>query len=379
MNPRGIPVARILGIEIRISLPWAFLIAVVTILGAEQAAATAPDLAGPAHWLVGGGVAVGFLLTVLAHELAHALVARRAGASVDSIVLGFVGGLAPLSLQAGRARDELLSAAAGPAVSMAVAVVAVPAALAIRTLPGGAFGALAGGLLVIGGLNLVLAAVSLLPGLPLDGGRIVRAVAWGLTGDRDRAGFIAARVGRVSGWAVAGLGLLLSLLDRFTEGLLVLALGWLLAAGSRNLQRHLELEVLLRGVPVEEAMRRDVPWVPPNLTVDTFAGRYEGPEGVPALPVVSDDRVVGVIGLGRLRRLGRRRFGSTRAADVMASPPAAPVLEPGDSLWDAVDLMHRQGLDALAVAEGGRLAGLLTRESIGEVVRRRVAARGGAG
>jgi CBS domain-containing protein len=113
--------------------------------------------------------------------------------------------------------------------------------------------------------------------------------------------------------------------------------------------------------------------------VDTFADRYEGPEGVPAMPVVDDDRVLGIIGRRRLQRLGRRRFGSTRAMDVMAVPPQTPVLAPDDPLWDALDVMNTGGLEGLAVAVEGRLTGMLTRDSVSEAVRLRAAAQAARG
>ena len=138
-----------------------------------------------------------------------------------------------------------------------------------------------------------------------------------------------------------------------TEGLIAIALGWLLNTGARTLERRLALEQLLRGVSVSEAMQRDVPFVGPNLTIDTFANRFEGPDAVAAMPVVDEDQVVGVIGRRRLVRLGRRRFGRTRVDQVMATPPQVPFLAPDDALWEAVELMNAGALDGLAVADGG--------------------------
>ena len=373
----GLPIARLFGIEIRVSLAWSVLIAVVTVIGAQQAAAGAPQLASAAHILVGALVALGFLASVVAHELAHALVGRRRGVEARTIVLGFAGGLAPLSIEAGRPGDEFAIAIAGPFVSLAIALLAIPVAM----LAGGTgtiLTVVAGGVLVIGGLNLVLGLLSLLPGLPLDGGRVVRAIAWSRTQDRDRAGRITARTGRLLGWSTVGIGVALAFMDRVTEGLLVLCLGWLLATGARSLDRRLALEGLLRGMRVEAAMRTDTPQVAPNLTIDTFASSFEGEAAVPAIPVVDDERVLGVIGTKRLQRLGRRRFAATRAADVMSIPPEIPFLAPGDDLWDAVDRMNQLGQEGLAVVdEDGRLVGMVTRDSVGEVIRQRTAADAG--
>ena len=242
----GLPLARLFGIEVRVSFAWAFLLAVVTFIGSQQAAATAPGLGVPLHWLIGVLVALGFLVTVVAHEIAHALVGRRCGVRTTAITLGFIGGLAPLSIEASRPRDEMAIAVVGPLVSLGVALASLPLAM-VAGAGGGAAGGVAGGVLVVGGLNLLIAALSLLPGMPLDGGRAVRAIAWAASGNRDRAGVITARVGRLLGWATVGVGVALALADMITGGLLVLCLGWLLTTGAKTLDKRLRLEQLLRG------------------------------------------------------------------------------------------------------------------------------------
>jgi Zn-dependent protease/CBS domain-containing protein len=368
-------IARLFGIEIRVSVAWAVLAAILTMLGAEQAAITSPALAVPLQWVVGGLVALGFLVSVVAHELAHSLVGRRLGVASTVIVLGFIGGIAPHSIQARRPSDELAIALAGPGLSLGLALVVLPIGLVVA-LSGAGLGAVAGGLLLIGVLNLFLGLVSLLPGMPLDGGRVVRALAWAHSGNQDRAGRLAARVGRLVGWTTIGIGLAMAIANLVTPGILVLSLGWLIGTGSKTMDRRLDLEILLRGATVGEAMLSDGPRVAPHLTVDTFADRFSGPDAVSALPVVEDGRVLGVIGKKRLQRLGRRRLGATRAEDVMVVPPQAPILAPGDPLWDVVDTLNASGLDGLAVVDGGLFAGMITREAIAVVMRQRIAAGG---
>lgn len=374
----GVPVARILGIEIRVSFAWAVLIALITVIGAQQATLGAPTIAPVVQWAIGVAVALLFLVSVIAHELAHALVGRRRGVPTTVIALGFIGGLAPLAIQAPRARDELVIALVGPAVSLLLAALLIAAGVLLGTVvPESA--PIAGGVVVVGVLNLILGVISLVPAMPLDGGRVVRAVAWGRMGDRDRATSVTARVGRMVGWTIMGVGIALAFAEFVTEGLIAIALGWLLNTGARTVERRLALEQLLRGLKVGEAMERDVPFVGPGLTIDTFASRFEGPDAVTAMPVVEDDVVVGVLGRKRLMRLGRRRFGGTRVDEVMAVPPRAPFLAPSDALWDAVELLNEAGLDGLAVAEGGHLAGLVTRDGLANVIRLHAASRAATG
>jgi Zn-dependent protease len=365
------PIARIAGIEVRVSLAWGLLVAIVVLIGVEQAARSAPALAPPVHWLVGAAVGLAFLATVMAHELAHAIVGRRRGVAVSRITLDFAGGLAPMAIQAARPRDELAIALAGPIVSLGVGGSLVALAIAAGVAGGRGPSLLGGPLLVVGGLNLVLAILSLLPGMPLDGGRILRALAWAGTGDRDRAARVTIGSGRVLGWALVVTGAILALADMVTGGLLVLGLGWFLATGAATLAGRTDVERLLRGASVADATRDDVPRLAPTLTVDTFADRFTGEHRSSCLPVVDGDRVVGVIGARQLRRLARSRYPSTRASDLLLAPPAAPFLAPEDDLWAAVELMHRIGVDGLAVVADERLMGVVMRESIGELMTRR--------
>jgi Zn-dependent protease/CBS domain-containing protein len=374
----GVPIARVLGIEVRVSMVWGLLIAIVALLAAEQAMVAAPGMAGVLHWLIGVAVALAFLATVVAHELAHAVVARHQGLPRTRILLGFIGGLAPLAIEARRPRDELLIAVAGPVVSLVIGGVATALAVA-AAFAGAELAVLSGSLLLVGGLNLVMTVLSLLPGMPLDGGRMIRAIAWAGTGDADRASLLTARIGRVAGWGLVGSGVILAVADLVTAGVLALGMGWMLSTGAGTLARRLEVERLLRGATVADVCRPSVERIPPGLTVDTFAGRFTGEGRVSCLPVVDGERVLGVIGARQLRWLRGGRAATTRASEVMLTPPAAPFLAPDDDLWPAVELISRLGVDGLAVVSGGGLQGVVMKESIGELMIRRGAEPGGPG
>lgn len=369
----GLPVASLFGFEIRVSLSLAVMTGVVALIAADQAAFMSPTSAGAVQWVVGAVVAALYLLSVLVHELAHAIVGRRRGVSTPTLVLGLAGGLAPLSVQAARPGDELAIAASGPLVSVGIAAVLLPAALALSVATA-AFDAVSTALFIVGVLNLMLGLASLLPALPLDGGRLVRAIAWARTGDPDRAALASARAGRYLGWVVSAIGIVLVLVADAVLGIMLVAMGWLLGGASRGLEQRAQLERLLRGVTVADAMLADVPHIGPGLTLDTFADRV-GAGGAPrALPVVDGERVLGVIGFRALRRLSAKRLASARAADVMTTPPDAPLVGPGEPIWGVLETMQRRGLDGLAVVEEGRLVGVVTRESAAEAVRARMPA-----
>lgn len=368
----GLPIARIAGVEVRISVPWLLLVALAMIIGAEQAAATSPSIGTVAHWSIGALVAFLFSATSVAHELAHGLVARRVGVEVRGVTVGFAsGGAGPIP--AARPGDDLLIALSGPIVSIAASVACVPLAIGaiLAGGTGGGSGALAGGLIVVAGLNMAMGLLSLVPAPPLDGARVVRAIAWARSGDLRSGSRASVRVGRITGYGAFGLGVLMAVLGESTAGLMALMLGWLLLRDAAGLSRRLDVEGMLAGVAVREAIRSDVPQIPPGLTVDTFADRFAEEGAASTFPVVDGGRVLGVISQRRLQRLGRGKLAELRAADVLAAPPEAPFLDPNGRLWDAVELLGAQGLDGLAVLDGETLLGVVTRDSVGSLLRAR--------
>jgi Zn-dependent protease len=372
----GIPVARVLGFEIRIHPSWVVIAAVVTILVVGQIEASVPGMPAPARWALGAAVAGAFLLSVLAHELGHGIAGRRRGMEVGPITLYFFGGSASLQLEADRPRDEIEIALAGPAVSLALGsalglVGIVGSGSNVPLLEG------VGGLaLVLAALNLVLGGANLVPAYPLDGGRVVRAAVWATTGDERRGATAAAITGRIVAWSLMLFGVLVAIAGDLLDGLMVGLSGWFLGNASRGIQRRLVVQDLLKDVRVSDVMDRTVSSIPPNLTVDTFADRLLETDEPTALPVVADREIVGIVGAAQVRRLGRRSWPTTRAEDVMLTPPKLPLLAAGDTLWSALDGLRRTGLESLPVVEGAGLLGLVTRRAVLATINERAGLRG---
>jgi CBS domain-containing protein len=171
----------------------------------------------------------------------------------------------------------------------------------------------------------------------------------------------------------AGLGL--DLAEQVTNGAMAALSGWFLLLSSRAIRERVKVEELIGDLFVQDVMERDAPTVAPGLTVDTFAGQLlDGDVPTTAMPVVSDDEVVEVLGVRQVRRLRRDAWATKRVEDVMARPPRMPTVAPGEGLVAAVNRLHRSGLDGLPVLDSGRLVGVLTRRSIGLAVGSRTAA-----
>lgn len=370
MNGRALPVARIAGIEIRVHLSWVPALALITVLIAVNPYEPAVQGGGLIQFVVGGAIALFVLASVGAHELAHSLVARRRGLAVGPIILGAMSGIARTDDEPRTAADELAISSAGPVVSLLLGVTLVAVSVAVQWLNLDVAFAVA----IVGAANLLLGLCNLVPALPLDGGRVVHAIVWSRTGDPLRSGRTTARVGRWVGLIVLGAGLLESLFGDAVTGILLVVSGWFLTQGSRVGDRRARIEALLTGLSVEQAMERDVPGIGPGLTIDTFAEQLLTGGERTSVPVVGDGSLLGLVGIGQLRRIARRRWPELRAADVMVAVSNLPRLGAGDALWNGMELLRRSGLDGVPVMADSALLGILTRRAVATVIQARAAA-----
>ena len=363
----AVPIARLFGFEIRIHVSWAIILAVIAVGVVSQVGTLAPTTNLAVRWLIGGIVAGAFLLSALAHELGHALAARRAGAEGRTVIVYFFGGAATPTLQTRTPRDEIIAALAGPLVSLGLGVVLVTIAV-IASSAGGPLGRAIGDIcLVVGVLNLVLGGVNLLPAFPLDGGRVTRAIAWSRTGDAAAGLRVSARVGRWVGIGLAGLGIVLILTMDSIDGLMLALCGWFVVSSARAVERSATVDDLLRGLVVRDVMDRDVTGVPVSMTLDTFAEQIlEMPGG--SVPVLDGRDLVGVLGEREVRRVRRSRWESTRAGDLMTATGGLPPIDPTTSVRAARDLLVRSGVDGLPVTEAGEVTGIVTRRAVAQAI-----------
>lgn len=368
----GVPIARLLGIEIRVQLGWIIVLALIAVLAVSELEAVEPTLGDAGRWLVAGLVALGFFCSAVIHDLAHALVLRRRGVAVPAIAVSFFGGATPLDPSATNARDELAAAVAGPAASIGLAGILGLIGLAAGSIgnEGSKLIAALMGVLVV--LNLILGGINLVPAYPLDGGRIVRAVIW-LRSGSERAGWLsAAATGRLAGILAVVVGLVAAILGPTTTGAMVALSGWFLFLSARTISDRIRVEALIGGLHVEDAMERTPVTVQPGLTVDTLASQLLDREAsMTAVPVVQDDQVVGMLGVREVRRLRPNKWATTRVEELMVTPPRLPVVAARDTLVMALERLQRAGLDGIPVLDGQALVGVLTRHSVGKMLHER--------
>ena len=315
-----------------------------------------------AYWLVAVGTAVVFLLTLLAHELAHALVARAYGMQVKRITLWLLGGITDLGSPSPTARADALVALAGPATSLALGVVS--AILAMLVSPS----ALVGTALVwLASASILLAVFNLLPGAPLDGGRVLRALVWWRHQDRDRAALVAARAGRLLGYFLIAFGVL-NALAGFVDGLWLVLVGWFILSGA-NAEQAAAGDVHLRGLKASDVMTPTV-LAPAWWTVEQFVAQLS-PSRVTAgiFPVVDlNGHAVGVVTLADLEAVPARHRVDSKLGALTARHVSPVIVTPDLDAADVAAQIRPQGGVAV-VEQAGRPIGLITALELGRAAR----------
>jgi Zn-dependent protease len=350
------------------------LIAVVLAASRSQLTGDPVDALAAATGLA---IAVLALVAAVAHEAGHVVVARLRRIPYGPSTLYFFGGVETVDRPAASPRDEVLVASGGPVASLALAV-ALGAAAAAIPAGTGAIEAVREALILGSGLSVLIGVANLLPGDPLDGGRIVHGVAWGATGDPRRARRIAGRTGRSMGLLLIGGGFVVALAGDATDSIVLIAAGWFVRSGAIAAERREGIRDLVGELRVEDAMDRDAPALAPQLTLDTFAPAALESGDRDAFAVRRDGELVGVLGLRAIRRLRRDRWPTTRVEDAMTVLADLTALAPEAPLWPAIEELQRSGGDALPVVGETGVVGLLTRVSVARLVTERARATGRA-
>ena len=378
MKGGAIPIGQILGVRILVHVSWfiifgLFLVFVQFLLN-SPGSPIAFRLSAPVRWIVAALVAALFFGSVIVHELAHALVARRLGMKVSEITLFIFGGAANLEQDAPNARSEAMVALAGPLSSLALAggffVLGAAAARADSEVIQG----VAGLGLLLGGSNLLLALFNIIPGFPLDGGRVLRAVVWGVTKDFVRATRIATLIGRGFAYLLIAYGFYQVLEGDAINGLWMAFIGWFLNQAAETSYRRVAVEKLVEGISVEDVMEKDFATIGPNLTLDTLVDQHLLSGRASFYPVTMEGDLVGTIEIGQVSKVPRAEWPGTRVTDVMSRGERLVTLTAPQPLWDAVSRFEESGATAIPVVDsesGRRLLGVLTRDGVFRALRAR--------
>ncbi|WP_406042073.1 site-2 protease family protein [Micromonospora sp. NBC_00898] len=360
---------RIAGVPVGVN--WSVLVIFLLIAWALSASLFPRSYPGHSAWaygLAGLSAAVVFFGGLLAHEVAHAVIAKRNGIAVEGITLWLFGGVSELK---GEARDpgaELRIAGIGPLVSLLIGLffggIAIVLALA------GAHGLLLGALSWLAGINVLLAIFNVLPAAPLDGGRLLRAAVWKATGDRTKASVVAARAGWGLGILLIAFGLWRFLVGAGIGGLWLALIGWFLIGAAGMEERQARMGSALRGVRVGDVMTPQPQTASGDMTVADFVDHYLFAYRHSALPLTEDGRPVGLVTLDRVRGIPADRRATTTLAEVSCRAEELVLAGPDEALNDLLPRLSECADGRALVVTDQRLVGIVSPSDISRAVQR---------
>jgi Zn-dependent protease len=356
----SINLGSIRGIRISINYSWLIVFALVAgTLALFYFPEIIPGRDAIVYWALGIAASALLFASVLGHELSHSLVAQYQGLKVKSITLFIFGGVSEITEEPKRPRDEALLAAAGPLASIGIGLVL----FGLWLLIGDSSPELAASLAYLFIINFLLAAFNLIPGFPLDGGRVFRSLVWGITGDFTRATKISARVGQVVAYLFIFGGLYIVFTGNILSGLWFAFIGWFLNNAAEQSYREAARPKLI-GVKVDQMMNPHPQVVGPDVDLQTLVDHYVLEKNVRALPVIVDEELVGVVTLSDVRHVPRELWASTRVNQVMTPVDQLKTIQPGEDLDAAVRQLATEDINQLPVVEQHHLVGLLSRSQV---------------
>jgi Zn-dependent protease/predicted transcriptional regulator len=365
--PNRIASFSLLGVSIKLDASWILL---SLLIAWSLAAGVFPDLyqglPRSTYWGMAGAAVVGIAVSIILHELGHTLVARAFGLPIRSITLFIFGGVAEMEGEPKAPLAELLMAVAGPLVSVALAFAFLGLGAALPVAAPAEYGVV---LHYLGTLNFALAVFNMAPAFPLDGGRVLRALIWLVTGDALKATRIAARAGEMIGVLMMILGALSILVTGLVHGLWWIVLGWFIVSMAGAHRRDAEARSLLSGMRVADLMTPDPVSAPADMSVEDFVETVLARFPHDLIPVVEDGRVIGAAGFHEAKRTPRTDWPTTPLAQIAMPIDAIPVADPRLAIETALDRMQKARASRLVVIDGAKLVGILTLKDLANHLR----------
>jgi Zn-dependent protease/predicted transcriptional regulator len=360
-------VGRIAGIEVRVDSSWVVIALLITYSMYLRTSVLYPELSG------GGAVALGILATVLlfgsvlVHELAHALVSQARGIRVQDITLFLFGGATRARVESRGPGDEFLIAVVGPLTSgVLAALFGIVAAIGSDVLSRPLVGTLG----YLAWTNLLLAGFNLIPGFPLDGGRVLRSAIWRATGSIGRATRVASLAGQAVGWLLVAGGVAFLLAGDLAGGIWFAFIGWFLVQAARASYQELQLRDMLRGVEAEDVMAGNLVRIPPDLSlqdaVDDYFMRYD--HG--AFPVDEQEQTIGLLTLRGVRRVPRNEWPIRRVRDHMVPLSDQVVVAPHARMDGVLGKLQDGEAGRVLVVQDGEVVGIITPTDLTRWLRR---------
>ncbi|HEV2583095.1 MAG TPA: site-2 protease family protein [Ktedonobacteraceae bacterium] len=359
--PGTFRIGKIAGIDIDIHVSWIIILVFLTVsLDTGWFPQLYPGWSTATYWLIAFLSSLLLFVSVLLHELAHSLVARRRGLPVKSITLFIFGGVSNIEREPQSPGVEFQIAFVGPLTSLVIGAICFLLQVPLR----GSNSPLEGILFYLAVTNILLGVFNLIPGFPLDGGRVLRSIVWRLTGNLRQATRVASLTGQVIAYLFILLGIWIFFVGDILDGIWFGFIGWFLLSAAQSANAQGMLTSVLSGVTVGEVMNPKPATVPADISLQQLVDAYFLPGGLRYALVMQADHLVGLITLGDIRHIPREQWGQVPVSTAMIPLSRLHVVTPQQSLSDVLPLMAGRDVNQLPVLENDALVGILSRDAI---------------
>ncbi len=361
MTREGIKLFTVRGIEIRLDYTWFIIFALVTWTLAEVYFPTKyENWTIMTYWGLGIVTSVLFFTSVLLHELSHSFVAQAFGTPVPRITLFIFGGAAQISEESKSAKAEFLMALAGPAMSVLLGAVFL-LLWYLTNQPFPPLGALLGWLAII---NFILAFFNMIPGFPLDGGRVFKAVMWAITGNEYKSTQTAVFVGKAFAYMFILLGVFLAFQGPLFQGIWIALIGWFLLHAATQTSKHQTMQMFLRGHTAGDAMWTDFTFVDAGTSLYELVHDKLLHTGRRCFPVMDNGQVTGIVTVHNVKQVDPEQWSRTTVRSIIIPAEELKSVSPETPLEQVMQMMTADGYNQVPVVRQGKFLGMITRESL---------------
>jgi Zn-dependent protease/CBS domain-containing protein len=359
--PGSFRIGKIAGIDIDINVSWIIILVLLTVsLATGWFPQLYPGWSSGTYWVVGLISALLLFVSVLLHELAHSFVARRRGLPVKNITLFIFGGVSNIEREPTSPGVEFQMAVVGPLTSLLIGIVCFLLQLPLR----GSNSPLEGILFYLAVTNVLLGVFNLIPGFPLDGGRVLHSIIWKITGSMRQATRAATLAGQIIAYLFIFVGIWLFFTGYILDGIWLGFIGWFLLSAAQSANSQAMLASVFRGVTVGEVMNPKPATVPANISLQQLIDAYFLPGALRYALVMQADHLAGLITLGDIRHVPREQWAHLPVSQAMVPLERLHVVSPQQSLNDVLPLMAGRDVNQLPVVQNDTLVGILSRDAI---------------
>ena len=361
----GIPIGKAFGISLRLHYSWFIIFVLVTwALTASYFPTVYPS------WSLASRIAAGiitsllFFGSVLVHELMHSIVSQRQGIPVQSITLFIFGGVSHITEEPKQPKDEFRMAIAGPLSSLVIGGILFGVYFGWRNVDNFTIQFITAIAYWLGYINLVLGIFNLIPGFPLDGGRVFRSLLWWRSHNLKSATKTAANIGRAVGFLFIFAGIWLVVTGNWVNGIWLALIGWFLESAAVGSYRQLLLQDMLKGHVASEVMSRDCVFIPPETTIDHLVHENILASGRRCFPVVSGSQIMGMMTLHNVKAVPRGQWGTETVKEAMTPFDKLKWVRPDEELFSVFRILTENDINQVPVVQDNQIVGMVTRENL---------------